>query len=131
MRKIREMYDDMPKRSDPEYMREYRKKHGKILAKREKERIKSIMEINPNYYKDKYNPLISKSYRDENKKELKEKQWMKRGIVDMTYEKYLNSLIEQDGKCYICCKNMDKPHTDHDHEPASYRPYHRRYHSED
>lgn len=120
-RKKRELYADLPKRDDPNYISEYRKKNKDRLRQKEKQRLEKLKIENPNYYKDKYDPIAAKQYRESNKKEISEKQWSKRGIIDITYEKYLLDLQTQNGKCAICNIIMTKPQTDHNHITGKYR----------
>lgn len=120
-RKKRELYDDLPPRSDPNYMKLYKEKNRERLAEKHKQWISEKLKENPNYWKEKNCPIRSAKYRKENKKVLSEKQWIKRGIVDMTYERYESELKLQEGKCKICGRHMDKPQVDHDHNTGKYR----------
>ena len=47
----------------------------------------------------------------------REAGWRKRGIIDMTYERYEAMLDEQDWCCAACGRDFgDTPHVDHDHQ---------------
>lgn len=79
------------------------------------------MKNNPNFWKEKYDPVKAAEYRKENRSLISEKQWKSRGIIDMTYDRYLIELTKQQGKCKICSKEMKVPHVDHDHVTGKYR----------
>jgi len=120
-RKKREIYDDLPPRSHPDYMKLYKKKNKERLN--EKNRLKNAekLELNPNFWKEKYDPVKASEYRSKNKHILSEKQWKSRGIIDMTYDKFLTELDKQEYKCLICNKEMNNPQVDHDHNTGKYR----------
>lgn len=120
-RKKREIYNDLPPRSHPDYMKLYKKKHRERLNEKSRLKNAELLQSNPNFWKEKYDPIKSSEYRNKNKHILSEKQWKLRGIVDMTYEKYLSELLKQKGKCKICRKEMKRPHVDHDHKTGKYR----------
>ena len=63
----------------------------------------------------------SKKWREENRHIISEKQWKQRGIIDITYSKYLQELKKQNSKCLICQKEMNNPQVDHDHNTGKYR----------
>lgn len=116
-------YPDLPKRSDPEYGKLYRKKM-KELGKGKgyyKEYYQKKLEENPNYWSEKYDKEKAAEYRTQNKAQLSEKQWKHRGIVDLTYEKFQQQLQEQNHCCAICKKHMNKPQADHDHKTGKFR----------
>ena len=120
-RKKRELHTDLPPRSEPGYMKAYLEKHKerhKLLLNDWKKRK---AEEDPNYWKDKYDETKAKAYRESNRAVLSEKSWKKYGIVDMTYDRYLDELVKQDNKCKICDKELTKPHVDHDHNTGRYR----------
>jgi Recombination endonuclease VII len=120
-RKKRELYDDLPPRSHPDYMKLYKKKNKDRLNELSRTYNAKQLELNPNFWKDKYDPDKAADYRIKNKHVISEKQWKCRGIVDMTYDKYISELQKQDGKCKICNKEMKLPHVDHDHNTGKYR----------
>lgn len=116
-------YEDLPERSHPDYMRLYSEKNKEAAQKRGKLWRSEQLEKNPDYYKErykKYEPTIKK-WREENKDTVSEKQWKSRGIIDLTYDKFLLDLEKQNGNCLICEKHMTKPQADHDHETGQYR----------
>lgn len=116
-------YEDLPERSDPNYMKLYVEKNRKIIQERNKSYLKEKLEKNPEHYKEQYKKYSEthKSYRLKNKDVLMETQWKSRGIVDMTYQKFIEELEKQKNKCKICEKDMDKPQVDHDHNTGKYR----------
>jgi len=116
-------YNDLPERSDPNYMRLYAEKNKEKLKERGKNYRQEKLEKNPNHYKDHYDRYLEthQKYRLENKEVLAEKQWKTRGIIDMSYKKYLEELDKQKGKCKICGCEMNKPQVDHDHKTGKYR----------
>lgn len=118
-------HHDLPKRSDPEYGRLYREKMkelGKDNREYYREYSRKKVEENPNYWSERYDKEKAKKYREKNKPALMEKQWKHRGILDMTYEKFLNEIDKQNNKCKICEKEMTStPHVDHDHNTGKYR----------
>lgn len=120
-RKKRETYTNLPPRNDPRYMEEYRSMHKERLSNLQKERYKKIKEENPNYYKEKYNPDNAKAWREKNRKTLLEKQWRSRGIEDIHYEKYLETIEKQGNVCRICKLTMKNPNADHDHKTGKFR----------
>ena len=117
------LYPDLPERSHPDYMRLYAEKNRERLSERGKEIRKNKLEQNPNYYKEQYQKYeeTHKEWRKNNKHLVSEKQWKQRGIVDMTYDKFLSELEKQEGKCAICKIDMTSPQVDHDHRTGHYR----------
>lgn len=120
-RKKRELHSDLPARSDPTYMKLYQEKYRQRGLLIRRERIAKKLAENPNYWKEKYDPEKAKEYRAINRKILTEKQWIKRGIVGMSYERFEKELKKQKGKCLICTKQMKTPNVDHDHKTGLYR----------
>jgi hypothetical protein len=116
-------YPDLPERSDPNYMKLYVEKNREKLHERGKTYRKERVENNPNHYSDQYNKYIEthRKYRIDNRELLAENQWKSRGIVDMTYNKYLDELKKQDTKCKICERDLNNPQVDHDHATGKYR----------
>ena len=116
-------HHDLPKRSDPEYDKLYRKKMKEFGKYKEyyKKYAKKKLEENPNYWSEIYDKEKAKKYREENRPMLMEKNWISKGIIDMSYDKYLIELENQQGKCKICEKEMVLPHVDHDHNTGKYR----------
>lgn len=112
-----ERQNDLPPRSHPEYMKMYRAKHKERLVAQQKQWLSE----RPDYYKDIYDAEKARKYRENNREVLAEKNWRRRGIVDMTYERYQQDLHAQGGKCKICNKHMEVPHVDHDHNTGLYR----------
>jgi hypothetical protein len=120
-RKKREFHADLPPRSDPNYMKMYNLKNKERVKEKTKEWYKEKVESNPNFWKERYDKDAAHEYRLKNKKILSEKQWKKRGIIDLTYEKFLQDLQLQKNKCKICDSVMVKPQADHDHKTGKYR----------
>jgi hypothetical protein len=114
---------DLPSRSDPNYMKLYREKRKQTGLDKEynKNYYKKRIEENPNYNREKYDKEKSAVYRENNREYFREKNWARRGIDGITYEKYLFDLKEQKGRCMICHGEMNKPHVDHDHNTGKYR----------
>jgi hypothetical protein len=122
MDKKKYTYDgDLPPRSDPNYMKIYRLKNRERMNKQTREYHQKKKEENPNYYRERYDPEISSEYRKNNRIELKEKQWKRRGIVDLTFERFESDIKKQNGLCKICGKEMKSPQADHDHNTGKYR----------
>jgi hypothetical protein len=119
----KKLYPDLPERNHPDYMRLYAEKHKEKLSERGKEYRKARLENNPNFYVERYKRYkeTSKKWRENNRPSISEKQWKARGIVDMTYDKFLSELIKQNYNCLICEKHMDNPQVDHDHKTGKYR----------
>jgi len=119
----KKMYDDLPERSHPDYMKLYAEKNKEKLKQRGVEYRKKRLESNPNHYTEHYEKykIIYAKWREENRDVVSEKQWKSRGIVDITYDKFLSELKKQNGKCLICEKEMTKPQVDHDHKTGKYR----------
>jgi hypothetical protein len=116
-------HHDLTKRSDPNYDRLYREKlkesgEYKKYYKKYREKKK---EEDPEYWSKRYDKEKARKYREENKAILMEKHWLSKGIVDMTYNKYLHELETQQRRCKICDKEMQLPHVDHDHNTGKYR----------
>jgi hypothetical protein len=120
-RKKRELQQDLPSRSDPNYMKMYRERNKERLKELRKDWHTKKKEENPNYYKERYDPEKMAEYREKNKEVLSEKQWQKRGIINFSYKKYLEEVTYQDNKCKICNKEMKLPQVDHDHKTGEYR----------
>lgn len=116
-------YEDLPERSDPNYMKLYAEKNREKLSEQGKRYRKEKLEKNPNHYNEQYTKYIEthKKYRSKNKHTLMETQWKTRGIIDMTYLKFLDELQKQNNKCKICEKILTKPQVDHDHSTGKYR----------
>lgn len=120
-RKKREIYGDLPPRSHPDYMKLYKQKNRERLNEKNRQKNAEMLKLNPNFWKEKYNPIKSAEYREKNRKIITEKQWTKRGIIDITYEKFLIELKKQKNKCKICNTEMMNPQVDHDHITGKYR----------
>jgi hypothetical protein len=116
-------YPDLPERSDPNYMKLYAEKNKQKLREHGKQYRVEQLEKNPNHYSDQYNKYkkTHQKYREENKEILAENQWKSRGIIDMTYGKYVEELKIQNNKCKICDCDMTRPQVDHDHNTGKYR----------
>jgi hypothetical protein len=116
-------YEDLPERSDPSYMKLYKEKNKEELKRKGKEYIQKQLSINPDFYREKYKKYedTHKKWREENRHIISEKQWKSRGIIDMTYEKFLSELEQQEHKCLICEKQMNNPQVDHDHVTGLFR----------
>ena len=116
-------YPDLPERSHPDYMKLYAEKNQEQLKEQQKiYRVKRIKD-NPNHYKEQYKKYeeTHKQWRKKNRHLVSEKQWKSRGIVDMSYEKFLCELDKQDYKCMVCNKGLTNPQVDHDHNTGKYR----------
>ena len=112
-------YPDLPERNHPDYDRLYREKNKEVLATKAKSYYKNRRVTNPEKFV--YDPDKAAMYRKENKARLSEMQWARRGIIDFTYERYLEELKLQDNKCKICRKELTNPQVDHCHETGKYR----------
>jgi len=121
MPKKYEKQTDLPPRSDPNYMKMYRQKHKERLSLQQKAWVGNLLSNNPSYWKDTYDALQAKQYREDNKKQLAEKKWRRSGIVDITYEKYIADLQLQENLCKICNRYMELPQADHNHTTGQYR----------
>ena len=120
-RKKRQLHDDLPKRSDPNYMNLYVEKNKERIKKLNKDWHSNKIQENPNYYKEKYNQDYQLEYYRKNIKKLSEQSWLRYGIKNMTYELFLSELEKQKGLCKICNKEMKKPQVDHNHKTGEYR----------
>lgn len=116
-------YDDLPERSDPNYMKLYAEKNKEKLKIKGYNYRKQRIENNPEFYKEQYKKYeeTQKKWRKENKNIILEKQWLKRGIIDITYEKFEEELKKQNYKCLICKKILNNPQVDHDHNTGLFR----------
>jgi hypothetical protein len=116
-------YPDLPERNHPDYMKLYKQRNEQKFKEVGKEYRKKRLQDNPNFYKEQYKLYEHKhiEYREKNKPELAEKQWKKRGIIDITYDKFLQELEKQNNKCKICDIELTKPQVDHDHKTGKYR----------
>lgn len=122
MRKKRELHNDLPAVSDPNYHKLWSIKNKEHLQQKRKEYTERRSREDPDYYKRQYNKEKALDYRNKNKAHLSEKRWLKKyGIIDMSYEKYEKSLIDQKNACMICNKIMSSPHVDHDHNTGKFR----------
>lgn len=120
-RKKRELHDDLPPRSDPNYMRLYREKNKDRMNALTKQWYKKNIEQNPDFYKERYDPEKSAEYRNRNQKRYREHNWKRHGIVDFTHEQYLTELEKQNNMCMICESEMTMPQVDHDHKTGKFR----------
>ena len=102
-------------------MKLYKQKNRDRLNELARQKNSECLENNPDFWKERYDPIKSSEYRKKNKSIISEKQWKSRGIVDMSYERYLSELTNQQGNCKICNKKMKVPHVDHDHITGKYR----------
>lgn len=119
-RKKREIYDDLPPRDHPDYMKLYRER--KITKEKQKEYYKNYKNKNPNCHREKYDPDKAKEYRDSNKSYFAEKNWERHGILDLTYEKFQRTIEEQENKCACCGEHINsKPQADHCHNTGLFR----------
>jgi DNA-directed RNA polymerase subunit RPC12/RpoP len=116
-------YPDLPERSHPDYMKLYAEKNREQLKEQQKTYRAKRIEDNPNHYKEQYKKYeeTHKQWRKKNRHLVSEKQWKSRGIVDMSYEKFLCELDKQDYKCIVCNKELTNPQVDHDHNTGKYR----------
>lgn len=121
MRKKRELHGDLPPTSDPNYHKLWREKHKAYSKQKYKEWLQQQVEENPNYWADKYDPEKASNYRKDNRPFLLERQWRRRGIIDLTFERYEFDLRQQNYCCAICNKELQTPHADHDHTTGFYR----------
>lgn len=121
IRKKRELQNGLPPRSDPNYMRLYKEHNEDRIRQYGKNRYTAQKEQNPNFWKEIYDPTRAKEYRSQNKEVLRERAWCRLGIVDMTYDRYIEQLSKQNGRCAICYKIMKLPQTDHDHNTGKFR----------
>lgn len=119
----KKLYPDLPERSHPDYMKLYAEKNKEKLIERGKEFRKERLQENPDYYKDQYEKYqqTHQKWKQNNQHLISEKQWKKRGIIDMTYEKFQNELEKQGNKCAICSRELKNPQVDHDHNTGKYR----------
>ena len=115
-------------RDDANYMKVWREKNRQKIneynkqkrANRTQEEREAENEKRRQYRQQwaKNNPDIAEQRR---KIEL-EKQWKtKQGIVDLTIERYEQTLKEQNNKCAICEQTMNKAQADHDHNTGKFR----------
>jgi len=114
-RKKREIYSDLPPRSDPNYMKLYTAKHKDRLKMMAKNRYNKMISDNPNIFKERYDPIKAAEYRKQYRPKFMEKQWINRGIIDFTFDDYIKLYDDQHGNCKICKEHYDILHVDHDH----------------
>ena len=113
-------HDDLPTRDHPDYMKMYRER--KITKEKQKEYHENFIAKNPDYHKEKYDPVKAKEYRESNKKYFNEKNWESRGIVDLSHELFLETLQKQEYKCACCNNDIEtKPQADHCHDTGKFR----------
>ena len=62
-RKKRELYSDLPPRSHPDYMKLYKQKNKDRLNEIERQKNAEALKINPNFWKERYDPVKSSEYR--------------------------------------------------------------------
>jgi hypothetical protein len=119
----KKLYPDLPERSHPDYMKLYAEKNKEKLSERGKQYRQKRLAKNPDHYKEQYKKYEEThiQWRKDNRHTVSEKQWKQRGIIDMTYVKYLDELRKQNGKCLICGRKMTSPQVDHDHKTGKYR----------
>ncbi len=116
-------YSDLPDRNHPDYMRLYAEKRKEELKEQQKVYRYKRLEDNPNHYKEQYKKYESthRQWRTANRPTISENQWKSRGIVDMSYDKFLLELDKQNYKCLVCNKELNNPQVDHDHNTGKYR----------
>tara|TARA_B110000483_G_C17856206_1_gene412325 strand:+ start:159 stop:608 length:450 start_codon:yes stop_codon:yes gene_type:complete len=115
-------YDDMPERSHPDYQKLWARKHReKIRLNGKLKRASMTTEQKEKLYGR------QKAYRTEYYKLEKnvikrnEKQWNKRGILNLNWDIYKKTLLEQNNNCQICNETMTTPHADHNHKTGEFR----------
>ena len=120
-------HNDLPPRSDPNYKKLWKRKNGdKLLKYKEKAkqaRLDIPKEERQRIHREIYlkrQPEIKK-YRAENRGYLAELNWKRHGIKDLTWERFNETLKEQDGRCAICDNEMKKPQADHCHTTGNFR----------
>ena len=121
MKERKRKYPDLPPISDPNYQKLYRQKNAERLKEHGKNYYKRKVEENPNYYADTYDAEKSALYRKVRRKETLEYFWKRRGIIDLTYERFCEDLEKQNNKCKICEEVLTLPQSDHDHKTGLYR----------
>lgn len=121
MRKKRELHDDLPPRSDPNYMKLYREKNKDRMNEQTKSWYLQKKKENPNFGKEVYDPIKAARYRENNRKRFREHNWRRHGIKNFSHEQYLCELDKQRNKCMICEEVMSVPQVDHDHATGNYR----------
>ena len=115
-------YDDLPERNNPDYMKLWARKNKqkiKLINKRRRDNMtveeKQMRYKNSKDYRQKYYKL------EKNVKKRNEKQWKKRGIQNLNWSIYNNTLLKQNNKCKICSNDMRLPHADHNHKTGKFR----------
>lgn len=118
-------YPNLPERSHPDYMRLYNEMHKESLSEKRKEKYKNkrdeCLALNPNYFKEKYDPIAAAEWRENNRNRMMEWGWKRRGINNFTYDQFTQMLFEQKNKCKICECDLIKTNLDHDHTTGEVR----------
>lgn len=114
-------YPELPERSHPDYNRLYRQLNREKLSIKNKLKYQENREEILQIRKERYKPSAAAEYRAKNQKRMREHNWRRHGIIDLTYERFLNVLEEQTNRCKICSCEMDMPQADHDHNTGKFR----------
>jgi hypothetical protein len=122
-----EKHNDLPPRDDPNYQRLWKQKNwDKVLANRERAkqaRLAIPEEERKRIAKEEYQkrlPSLQKK-KEENPGWFAERNWKHRGIIDLTYELFNETLEKQNNKCAICDVVMTNPQADHCHSTGKFR----------
>ena len=102
------------KMKDPAFVAEKRKKsleHYHAVPLEERRKI---------WNTDKYR-ATKREYARKNKPKIQEAVWARRGIIGITYKKYIAYVKRQNNKCKICKTDMKKPCVDHCHKTGKFR----------
>jgi hypothetical protein len=107
-------YDDLPSTTHPEYQKLWRQK--------EENKVKLELYRRTWYASNKARISVeSKIRRDQHPEHHRERTWKRNGILNFSYNDYLELLRIQANQCKICKLHMEAPNVDHDHVTGQVR----------
>ena len=110
----------LPPRSDPNYMKEWKKLNRPKLTQYNKEyREKHPEKFTTEVVRDIHQKYVQKNP-DRHRKLQWQRNWRFRGI-DILYEDFETILKNQNNRCAICQVELEKPNLDHNHKTKQIR----------
>jgi Recombination endonuclease VII len=119
----------LPKRSDPNYQKIWRKIRGKKYSYPDykKKWIETHKEETKAYQKDyrkqnkSKNKTYQKKYKSKSISDYYGRRWKYAGIKNFSYQQYLDLIEHQNNQCDICKNPLDPPFVDHNHTTGNVR----------
>tara|TARA_Y100000592_G_C5345582_1_gene256354 strand:+ start:259 stop:768 length:510 start_codon:yes stop_codon:yes gene_type:complete len=135
-KKYNKKHSDLPRRDHPDYDKLYYlkmkennperiKERNRKRRKKDKEILSAMTEEEAKlYWKEQYQIKREKGWHQAPKAKAKAKEymWRRRGITDLTYERFTAAMITQDAKCASCGVDITEGwYADHNHDTGKFR----------